>query len=184
MKGCPQALNGELGLRTRAASVSRVGMAREFYGFVVLELQSLLEALSDLVERLLSLLRRPPLSALARDCLADRARPETNSVESSANIYDDAHDFIIFIVFNVFANSREHDVKPQCVDVDSFLVLELERPFATMFVLSILPLWSDTLLEEVVIRFESKIGCGSDVVLQSDINSRPESQRALWRVLT
>jgi hypothetical protein len=56
-------------------------------------------------------------------------------------------------------------VEPQVVDVNGLLVLELVGPLATMLVLRVLPLGSDAMLEEMVIRLDGKIGSWGDVVL-------------------
>jgi hypothetical protein len=47
-------------------------------------------------------------------------------------------------------------VKPELVDRDAALVLELIRPLPAVLVLGILPFWSDTFLEEMVIGFEGE----------------------------
>lgn len=56
-------------------------------------------------------------------------------------------------------------MKPELVDWDRTLLLELIGPFSSVLVLDILPFWSNALLEEMVIGFESKFGCGRNVVL-------------------
>ena len=56
-------------------------------------------------------------------------------------------------------------MEPERIDVDRLLVLELERPFAAVLVLRIFPLGANTLLEEVIVGLERKIGCGRDIVL-------------------
>jgi hypothetical protein len=56
-------------------------------------------------------------------------------------------------------------VQPECVDVDGLLVLELERPLASVLVLCVFPLGPYALLEEMVVGLERKIRGRSDVVL-------------------
>lgn len=58
-------------------------------------------------------------------------------------------------------------MEPECVNVDGLLVLELERPLASVLVLRIFPLGPYTLLEEMVVRFERKVGRRGDVVLRT-----------------
>lgn len=97
--------------------------------------------------------------------LSDALGPETDTVESFANIDYDTHDLAIVLVLECLTDSGEHDVQPQLVDVDGLLVLELEGPLSTVLVLRVLPFWTDTFLEEMVIGFLRKIGGRSDVVL-------------------
>ena len=56
-------------------------------------------------------------------------------------------------------------MKPELVDGRGFLVFELVRPFAAVFVLRVFPLRADALLEEMVIGLEGEFGDGCDVVL-------------------
>jgi hypothetical protein len=147
----------ELGFGASAAGVGRVRVTRELDLIGVLELQGGLEALANLGERLLAGFRR-----LA---LADRARPETDTVEAPPNVHDHTHDLVVVLVLEVLANRREHDVQPQCIDVDSLLVLELEGPLAAVLVLRVLPLRPHALLEQVVVGLERQIGSRGDVVL-------------------
>jgi hypothetical protein len=160
-----QRLNHELGLGTGAARVSSIGVARELNRLVLLELESLLESLANLLECLLALLLCPALAAIAGDGTADGAGPQTNTVESSPDVDNDTHDLVVVLVLEVLANSSEHDVEPERVDVDGLLVLELERPLAAVLVLRVFPLRTNAPLEEVVIRLQRQVRCGCDVVL-------------------
>jgi hypothetical protein len=126
--------NGVLGLRASATSVRGIGVTRELDGVVVLELESCLESLSNLEESILALLGSPAL-ALACDGATDGSRPETNAVEASPHVDNYTHDLVVILIFEVLANGGEHDVEPECVDVDRLLVLELKRPLAAMLVL-------------------------------------------------
>jgi hypothetical protein len=47
-------------------------------------------------------------------------------------------------------------MEPEFVDRDAALVLELVRPLPAVLILGILPFWSDTFLEEVVIGFKGE----------------------------
>lgn len=137
--------------------MSRICVARELNGLVVLELESLLEALANLEENLTALLLGPGLARIARDGLADRPRPQTNSIEALANVDNHAHDLVVLLVLKVLADGCKHDVQPERVDVDGLLVLELEGPLAAVLVLGVFPLGSDVLLEEVVVGLEREI---------------------------
>lgn len=44
-------------------------------------------------------------------------------------------------------------MQPETVDVDEFLVFELESPFAAVFVLRVFPFGLDTGFKEVVVGF-------------------------------
>jgi hypothetical protein len=158
-------LDGELGLCTGAASMSSVRVARELDGLVLLELKSLLEPLANLEKNLFALLGGTALALVARDGASNCPRPETDTVEASPNVDDYAHDLVVVLIFEVLADGCEHDVKPERVDVDGLLVLELECPLATVLVLCIFPLGPYALLEEMVVRLERKVRGWRDVVL-------------------
>ncbi len=160
-------LDAELGFRTSAAGVGSVGVARELDRLVVLELERLLEPLSNLQQNLLALLLGPALASIAGDGAADSACPQTDTVEASPNVDDDTHDLVVVLILKVLANGSEHDVKPERVDVDGLLFLELEGPLAAVLVLCVFPLGSHALLEEVVVGLERELRCGGDVVLHN-----------------
>jgi hypothetical protein len=42
-------------------------------------------------------------------------------------------------------------MKPDVVNCDAALVLELVRPFSTVFILDILPFWSYSFFEEMIV---------------------------------
>lgn len=160
-------LNAELGLRTSAARVGSLGVARELDDVVLLELERLLEPLSDLQQNLLALLLGPALACVAGDGAADSTCPQTDTVEASPNVDDDTHDFVVVLVLEVLADGSKHDMEPECIDVDLFLLPELEGPFAAVLVLRVFPLGLDALLEEVVVGLQREVGCGGNVVLRS-----------------
>lgn len=177
---CLNLLHAELGLRTGASGVGSVGVTRELDGVILLELERLLEPLSDLEQNLLALLLGPALAALTRDGAANSACPQTDTVEASPNVDDDTHDLVVILVLEILADGSEHDVEPERIDVDDLLVLELEGPLATVLVLRIFPLGSYALLEEVVVGLEREVGCGGNVVLRSV--SRASYGCSTWRL--
>lgn len=58
-------------------------------------------------------------------------------------------------------------MKPHVVDRNAALVLELVRPFATVFILDILPFWSYSFFEEMVVGLQSKLRGGGNIVLDT-----------------
>jgi len=105
-------------------------------------LQDLLEPRADLHQ---SVLVTP---------LAGCSCPETNSVESLPDVDNNTHDLIVTFILKRLTNGSELGVEPELIDVDELLVLELVGPFAAMLVLLVLPFWSDTFLEEMVVRLD------------------------------
>lgn len=164
-----------LGLGSRAATVSTVGVARELDDLGVRQLQDLLELLADVREHLLALLGRPALAArniaiaTVGDALADSAGPGTDTVEALSDIDHDTHELSVALLLEGLADGSEHDVQPEVIDGDGALLLERVRPFSAVLVLLVLPLRSDAGLEQVVVGFEGQLRDGSDVVL--DIRS-------------
>jgi hypothetical protein len=135
------------------------------------QLEDLLEAASNRQENVLTLLGATSLSASniaiasAGNALSDGASPDTNTEESLTDVDDNAHDLAIVLVLKGLANGAHHNLEPKTVDVDIALVLVLVRPLATVLVLGVLPLGADTLLEEMVVGLERKLGYRGDVVL-------------------
>jgi hypothetical protein len=150
-------LDGKLGLCACATGVSSVGVSRELYRLVLLELKSLLEPLADPEESLLALFRSPGLALLASNGATNCPCPETDTVEASPNVDHYTHDLVVVLILEVLTDSGEHNVQPERVDVDGLLVLELECPLAAMLVLRVFPLGSYALLEEVVVGLEREI---------------------------
>lgn len=147
-------------------------MARKLNDIRLLQTQDFLETTSDTLQHLFPLCSGASLGALvAGETLADGTSPETNTIESLANIDHNAHDLVVVVVLERFANRRELGVKPEFVDGDSALVLEGVGPFAAVFVLLVFPFGADAFFEEVVVGFEAEFGGRSDVVLESHISN-------------
>jgi hypothetical protein len=142
-------------------------VSRELDSLIILELQGLLEPLADLVQHLATLLNRPALGLVG---LAYTSCPETDTVEATPNVDNDAHHLVIFLILKVLADGCEHNVEPERIDVDCLLVLELEGPLATVLVLAIFPFGADALFEEMVVGLECQVGRWCDVVLREVSN--------------
>lgn len=56
-------------------------------------------------------------------------------------------------------------MKPELIDRNVALLLELVRPLSTVLVLLILPFRSNAFLEEMIVGLEGQFGGGSNVVL-------------------
>lgn len=178
-------LNAVFGLGTSATTVCTIGMARKFNNIRLLQTQDLLETTSNIFQHLFTLCSCASLSALvARQALTDGTSPETNTVETLANIDHDTHDLVVVVVFERFANRGELGVEPEFVNRYSALVLEGVGPFATVFVLLVFPFRADAFFEEVVVGFEAEFGSGSDVVLMIQISAVTFIADMLRRELT
>jgi hypothetical protein len=159
-------LDRVLGFSTGGTGVGRVGMAHELDGLLVCDLEDLLEAVADLHENSLRLLRGAlRLASLGGVGLcAGAAGPETNTVEGLANVDDDTHDLVVVIILELLANGAEQDMQPDVVV--GLTLLEGVGPATTVLVLRIFPLRADTVLEEVVVGLGGELGGGGDVVLE------------------
>lgn len=181
--GSQPCLNHHLRLRTRAAAMGTVGVARELEHLVGRQLEDVLEPTAKRRQDFLALLGRPALAAsnvaipAAGDVPACGAGPDADTVECLADVDDNAHHLAILLVLQRLADGAEHGMQPELIDVDRPLVLELERPLAAVLVLGILPLRTHTLLEEVVIRLEGKFGDWRDVVLVSGLVREHTTER-------
>ena len=177
-------LDGELGLSTGASGVGAVGVSGELNDLVRWQHQNLLESAADVLKDLLSLLRRSALSsgnislATSWNALSDGAGPDTDTVESLADVDHNTHDLSIVLVLQSLTDGGEHDVEPDVVDWDAALVLELIGPLATVLVLNILPLWSDALLKHVVVGLQGEIGGCGNVVLRNVSDGRVKTTGA------
>lgn len=154
--------------------MSTVGVAGELDDLTSGQVEELLEASSDVDEDLTALLGGAALAAgdvavaTSGNALAYGASPDADAEEGLADVDDDTHDLAILLVLEGLANSGKHDVKPELVNGDVTLLLELVRPLATMLVLGVLPLGANASLEEMVVGLESQLGDGGDVVLEID----------------
>lgn len=108
-----------------------IRMPTELHNLRILQLQHILEPLPQPHQHLLALLRTSPLStrniafASARDGLADGFRPETDAVETFADVHDDAHYFAVGGVgFEGFADRGQHYVQPEFVDGSGAFIWE------------------------------------------------------------
>jgi hypothetical protein len=159
-------LDRVLGLSTGGTGVGRVGVAHEFDGLLVCDLENLLEAVADLHEDSLRLLRGAlRLASLGGVGLcAGAASPETNTVEGLADVDDDTHDLVVVVILELLANGTEQDVQPDVVI--GLALLEGVGPAATVLVLRVFPLRADTVLEEVVVGLGGELGGRGNVVLE------------------
>jgi hypothetical protein len=87
--------NGVLRLRTGAASVCGICVAREFQLLASWELEHFLELGANLDE------------CLFGSSLASCARPEANAEEALANIHDDSHDLVVALILQSLADRSE-----------------------------------------------------------------------------
>lgn len=164
-------LTSKFGFRPRTAGVCGVGVSRELNHLCFLQHERILEPLSNLEQCLPAHFGSPALStcgiaiATAGEWLANALGPEADTVEAFADVHHDTHDFAVVLVLERFTNGGEHNVQPQVVDVDGFLVLELEGPFSTVFVLNVFPFGADARLEEVIIGLLGEFRGWGDVVL-------------------
>jgi hypothetical protein len=90
-------------------------------------------------------------SLLARATIG--ASPETDTIETLADVDHNTHDLVIIVVLQCLSNCSKHDVKPEIVNGYTFAVLGGVRPLAPVLVLRVLPFWSNSLLEEMIVRF-------------------------------
>ena len=138
-------------------------VSRKLHLFIILQLQHLLESTPNPHQYPRRLLRAPPFAsgnipiAHTGNTLAHSLRPYPDPIERFSNIDNHAHDFAVAFVFEGFTDSAEHDVEPEFVNGDVTAVFELVGPFATVFVLSIFPFWTDAAFEEVVVGFQSEV---------------------------
>jgi hypothetical protein len=56
-------------------------------------------------------------------------------------------------------------VEPKLINRDTAFVFELVGPFATVFVLDVLPFRADAFFKEMIVGFESEFGGWGDVIL-------------------
>ena len=137
-----------------------IRVSRELHNISFLQAEDFLESTTDVLQDLEGLFGGTALATLA-----NRPRPQTNTVESLAHVDNHTHHLIIAVVLESLANSGQLSVQPKVVDRDGTLVFERVRPLATVLVLGVFPLWADALLEEVVVCLKAQLGGRCDVVL-------------------
>jgi len=153
-------LNNMLGLGPARSRMGALGMARELNNFPINKLQDLLEVLADLHQRRFLWSASPTTGTLS---------PETDSIEGLADVDNDTHDLLILIGLQGLADGSKHDVKPEVIDRNTTLILELKCPFTAMLVLGVFPFGADTGLKEVVVRFQTEVRCLGYVILQKEL---------------
>jgi len=139
-----------------------VGVTTKLDLLIRRQLHRLLELLPNLQQGLLS-------RAIAALALAHRPRPQPDAEEGLAHIDDDAHDLVVVVFLEGFADGGQLGVEPQFVDVDALLVFELVGPFAAVLVLRIFPFGADAAFEEVVVGFLGELGGSRNVVLVKEL---------------
>lgn len=158
-----RSLDDVLRLGSGASSVCGISVTRELDLLSGRELENLLESLANCGQDILALVRSATLAAgnvtvtSTGDCLSGSSGPNTDTIESLADIDDNAHDFTVILVLKGLADRCHHDLKPKTVNLDIALLLVLVGPFATMLVLGVLPLWAYTSLEKVVVGFQGEL---------------------------
>lgn len=135
-------------------------MARKLNLLTSRQLQHLLKLLTNIHQHLLSLLRASTLAtrnislASIGDRFSNRSGPDTDTVETFADIDDYAHYFSVAFFLERFTDCGEHDVEPELVDRDVALFAEGVRPFSSVLVLDVFPFGTDAFFEKVVVGFE------------------------------
>lgn len=153
-----------------------LGVAGELDLLVGRQLQNLFDALTNASESFTALLGAAAFTSghitltTVGDALASGTGPDTDTIEGFADVDNYAHDLTVLLFFQSVADGSKHYVQPQVVDVDAALVFELVGPFATVFVLRVLPLRSHAGFEEVVIGLEGEVGDWCDVVLDNTVS--------------
>lgn len=105
-------LDGELGLRTGATTVSTIGVTRELNSLCCWDFQDLLELAANVHQNLLALLWRTALATSnisispAGNALANCAGPDTDTVEAFSYIDDDSHKLSIILILKSLADGR------------------------------------------------------------------------------
>ena len=93
-------------------------MPTELHRLILCQLHCLLEPLSNLHQRLFS-------STISTFILSHCPRPKPDPEKGLPDVDDYTHDFVVTVLFEGFADGGQLSMKPQFIDVDSFLVLEL-----------------------------------------------------------
>jgi len=117
-------LNGVLGLSTGATAVCAIGVARELDNVRLLQAEHILEPRTDGLQHLLALSGGTG-TLVAGDALADSSCPQTNTVETLANVDNHTHHLVITVGLEGLADGGKLRVQPEFIDRDGALVLEL-----------------------------------------------------------
>ena len=150
-------LNNMLGLGPARSRLGALGMAGKFNRFPITKPQDPLEVPADLHQRRV-LWRASPTTT-------GTPSPETDSIEALADVDNDTHDLLILIGLQGLADGSKHDVKPEIIDRNTTLILELICPFTAMLVPGVFPFRANTGLKEVVVRFQTEVRCFGYVIL-------------------
>jgi hypothetical protein len=111
--------------------VCGIRVTREIDRLARWELEDILELATDVHQDLRALLNGSSLAtsnvaiSTTRNALADCASPETDTEEAFTDIDNDTHDLSIILLLKSLANGREHDVKPELINLNVALLLEL-----------------------------------------------------------
>jgi hypothetical protein len=150
----PSFLNGVFRLGTSAATMCAVGVTGELYHIRFLQPEDLLESATNVLQDIFPLSCRATFVGLiARNVLSNGTGPQTNTVKALSDIHHNAHHFVVIVVLKGLSNGSKLRMQPEIVDRNGTLVFERIRPFATVLILLVFPLWSNSFLEQVVIGF-------------------------------
>lgn len=139
-------------------------MARKLHNILIPQSKYLLEFSSNLHQSFSSG-TVPILAPASRLC------PQANPEECFTDVDHDTHYLLVILGLEGLANGGQHNVEPELVNRHGTFVFELEGPFATVLILDILPFRADTSLEEVVVGFEGKVVCFSNIILLRNSDS-------------
>lgn len=122
--------------------------------------QGFLESPAYAGQDFLALRRTPSLAACgvaissSRNALANRPRPQTETVKALANVDNNAHDLSVVVVLESLPDSSQQKVEPEIIDRNALALLTGVGPLAAVLVLWIFPFRTDALFEEVVIGLD------------------------------
>lgn len=101
----PPKLDNKLGLCPRSTGVCALRVTGELD--LILYSEDLLESATDVLKNLPALSRTPALGErVTRDALAGSPCPQTNSIESLADIDHDTHDLVVTLILERLADGR------------------------------------------------------------------------------
>ena len=162
----------ELCFRPRAPRMGTLRMPAELHNLYLINLQHLLELPPEAHQHFSRLLRRSAFATShipftsTRHALAHSLGPQSDTIESFANIDYYTHDFAVVVGrLERLSDRSKHDMQPEFVDWCGSLVFELVGPFPAVLVLRVFPFGTNALFEEVVVGFQGEFGGGGDIVL-------------------